>query len=107
MTAPAPKLPADVVIAGRVWSLEEIDDLLVDEDKAGYVQASRGKIGLDTDAPQPRTLIHELMHAAEEGLDTEIPHDTIAALAAGLADAMISRPILADWIAARARGENR
>jgi hypothetical protein len=105
MSTPAPKLPADVVISGRVWELEVRDGLNLDEERAGLTQFSRGRIVLDTDAAQPRTMLHELMHAAEETLESDIPHDTIAALAAGLADALISRPVLAEWIAARARGD--
>lgn len=60
---------------------------------------------MDPLAPQPRTIFHELLHAANEGIETTVDHDTLSALASGLADAMLSRPVLAEWIAARARGE--
>jgi len=105
VTTPAPKLPPDALIAGQVWRILEARDETLMSGKWGLTTEADATIRLDPDAPQPRTLIHELMHAAELGLHTDISHDAVQALAAGLASALISRPVLAEWIAARARGD--
>jgi hypothetical protein len=106
-TTPAPKLPTDVLVSGQVWEIHEVGELLAHEGEWGETHSSRGRIQMDRLAPQPRTVFHELLHAANQGIETTLDHDTLAALASGLADAMLSRPVLAEWIAARARGEDR
>lgn len=100
-----PNVEGRVTVAGRRWEIV-IDPDVVDDDAFGVTIPRRRRIALAAD-PDLRTVLHELLHASEEGLDTDVPHDTVAALAAGLASALLSRPELARWVADAAIREAR
>jgi hypothetical protein len=80
------------------------DDLIFDDQAGGITNRRTGEIQLDPKHSAPaRILIHELLHAAEDGMEDSVNHDTLDRLAAGLTDAFMSEPRLLDWIAEQVR----
>jgi hypothetical protein len=89
---------------GGVWDVEVDDETLDDHDANGRVVSRRRLVQLHSDAEQPVTLIHELLHAVEVAMwegEEELEETQVHNFARGLASILADNPDLTAWIVSK------
>lgn len=84
---------------GSTWSLELVRGLHDDAAAWGITTEKRRRIQLDTEAAEPVTVLHELLHAIEASLDLNVDEATVQGLARGLVAVLADNPSLRAWLA--------
>jgi hypothetical protein len=96
--------PSSVQILGREWKVELAPDLLVTANAHGMALSNEGRILLWPAAPQPATIIHELIHAVEHELGFELPEKTVKRVSTGLSAVLADNPKLRLYLLEASQG---
>ena len=102
------RIPTQMQLGGVTWAIVEDNDGLKDTDRYGETRYLKDEIALDTRGRTAqrvrRTLLHEIIHAADSLYsinEDSLSEAKVKALGAALFDVMAGNPELIDFIMGR------
>lgn len=100
MPSQMPALPAEVKIIGKTYKIEPVPEM---DDECGACYDSKQLIKISEDLPQELsqdTLLHEVMHAIDFQMHTNMKERQISAMAAGLTAVFKENPTFVKYLLA-------
>lgn len=100
MPVQTPALPVEIKIIGKTYKVEPVPEM---DDECGACYDSKQLIKISEDLPQELsqdTLLHEVMHAIDFQMHTNMKERQISAMAAGLTAVFKENPTFVKYLLA-------